>query len=60
MLLLGGGVGIVGEFLCLVSVVWCVVYLVICFDCHMRMDGCLVQVPANLDGGYLGPYPNDV
>ena len=37
-----------------------VVYLVICFDCHMRMDGCLVQVPANLDGGCLGPYPNMV
>ena len=60
MLLLGGGVGMVGEVLYLVSVVWCVVYLVVCFDCHMRMDGCLVEVPANLDGGGLGPYPNMV
>jgi hypothetical protein len=27
-------------------------------NCHMRMEDCLINVPANLDAGCLGPYPN--
>ena len=41
MLLLGGGVGMVGNVLVWLFWRWFVRYLVLCFDCHMRMEGCL-------------------
>ncbi len=58
MLLLGGGVGMVGDVFGLVVWRWYVRCFVIPLNCHMRMEDCLINVPANLDGGCLGPYPN--
>ena len=46
MLLLGGGVGMVGDVLVFLVLRWYVRYLVLCFDCHMRMEDCLIKVPA--------------